>query len=91
MCSCKPQATVVVKPASRQTLENWVASAWKKLDKRPSLLSKSFKVTSITVNNDNVSVRSKEVQEEIATGFDANAADNDSEGEDYDDYSDFSE
>ena len=48
-------------------------------------------MTSITVNNDNESVRNKEVQEEIATGFDANAADNDSDGEDYDDCSDFSE
>ena len=97
--SCKPQAAVVVKPASRQTLENWVASAWKKLDKCPSLLSKSFEVTSITVNNDNESVRNKKVQEEIATGFDANAtgsdseeegeADEDSKGENCDGCSDF--
>ena len=73
MCSelsRKPQAAVVVKPASRQTLVNWVASAWKKLDERPALVSKSFEVTGITVN-DNESVRNEEVQEEIATGFDA--------------------
>ena len=94
----KPQAAVVVKPASRQTLVNWVASAWKKLDEHPALVSKSFEVTGITVNNDNESVRNEEVQEEIATGFDANAAgndseaDEDSEGEDCDnDCSDFSE
>ena len=64
-----------------KTLLNWVASAWKKLDKRPALVSKSFKVTGITVNNDNESVRNEEVQEEIATRFDANATDNNSEEE----------
>ena len=95
--SRKPQAAVVIKPASRQTLVNWVASAWKKLDERPPLVSKSFEVTGITVNNDNESVRNEEVQEEIATGFDANdseeesEADEDSEGEDCDDCSDISE
>ena len=77
----KPQAAVVVKPVSRQTLVNWIASAWKKLDERPPLVPKSFEVTGITVNNDNGSVRNEEVQEEIATGFDANATGNDSEEE----------
>ena len=76
--SRKPQAAVVVKPASRQTLVNWVASAWKKLDERPALVSKSFEVTGITVKKDDESVRNEEVQKEIATAFDANAADNDS-------------
>ena len=84
--SCKPQAAVVVKPASRQTLVNWVASAWKKLDERPALVSKSFEVTGITVNKDDESVCNEEVQKEIATAFDANAADSedDSESEDED-------
>ena len=79
--SRKPQAAVVVKPASRQTLVNWVAPAWKKLDERPALVSKSFEVTGITVNKDDESVRNEEVQKEIATAFDANAADNDSEND----------
>ena len=74
--SRKPQAAVVIKPASRQTLVNrWVASVWKKLNERPPLVSKSVEVTGITVNNDNESVRNEEIQEEIATGFDANATD----------------
>ena len=99
--SRKPQAAVVVKPASRQTLVNWVASAWKKLEERPALVSKSFEVTGITVNKDNESVRNEEVQEEIAARFDCNAvndseveseADEDSEGENHDsDCSEFSE
>ena len=78
--SHKPKETVI-KPASRQTLVNWVVSAWKKLEERPALVSKSFEVTGITVNKDNESVRNEEVQGEIATGFDANSADNDSEEE----------
>ena len=85
--SRKPQAAVVVKPASRQTLVNWVASAWKKLDECLALVLKSFEVTGITVNKDDESVRNEEVQKEIATAFDANAADNskeDSESEDED-------
>ena len=95
--SRKPQLAVVVEPASRQTRVNWVAPAWKKLDERPPLVLKSFEVTGITVNNDSESVHNKEVQEEIATGFDANdseeesEADEDSEGEDCDNCSDVSE
>ena len=71
--SRKPQAAVVVKPASRHALVNWVASAWKKLDERPALVSKSFEVTGITVNKDNESVRNKEVQDEISGRFDCDA------------------
>ena len=97
--SHKPKVAVVVKPALRQTLVNWVAFAWKKLEERPALVPKSFKVTGITVNNDDESVRNEEVQEEIDTTFDANAADKDSKEdseseveEDLDnDSSDFSE
>ena len=48
---------------------NWVASAWKKLDERPALVSKSFEVTGITVNKDNESVRNEEIQKEIATAL----------------------
>ena len=77
--SHKPKEAVVVIPASRQTLVNWVAFAWKKLEERPALVSKSFEVTGITVNNDDESVHNEEVQEEIDTTFDANAADKDSE------------
>ncbi len=71
---------IVIKSASRQTLVNWVASAWK-VAERPSLVSKSFEVTGITVNNNDDSVRNEDVQEEIATGFDANTIDHDVDSE----------
>ena len=63
--SHKPTAAVVVKPASRQTLVNWVASAWKKLEERPALVSKSSEVTGITVDKDSASIRNEELQSEI--------------------------
>ena len=77
--SRKPKAAVVVKPASRQTLINWIASAWRKLEERPALVSKSFEVTGITVNEDDASVRNEEVQNEIAAGFDINSDESESE------------
>lgn len=38
-------------------------------------------MTGITMNEDNESVHNEEVQDEIATGFDANSANNNSEEE----------
>ena len=46
----QPNTAVVIKPASRQTLLNWVVSAWKKLNVCPALMCKSFEVTGITVS-----------------------------------------
>ena len=76
-CCCR----ACIETASRQTLVNWVVSAWKKLKECPAVISKSFEVSGITVNKDNVSIRNEEVPGEIATGLDANSADNDSEEE----------
>ena len=79
--SGKPKVAVVVKPALRQTLVNWVASAWRKLEECPALVLKSFEVTGIIVNKDSENVCNEELRSEIAAGFDANSADNDSEEE----------
>ena len=77
-----PRASVVIKPASRQTLVNWVVSAWKKLEERPALVSKSFEVTGITVNKNDESVRNEELQDEIAAEFNTDSVDEEeSEGE----------
>ena len=43
-----PNTAIVNKPASRQTLLNWIAYAWKNLIARPALVCKSFEVISIT-------------------------------------------
>ena len=80
--SRQSNTAVVIKPASRQTLLNWIASAWKKLNVRPALVCKSFEVTGITVSKDKESVRSEVFQREIAAGFDDCAgSDSDMDGE----------
>lgn len=72
LLSRTPRTAVVVKPASRQTLTDWIVSAWKKMEQRPALVSKSFEVTGITKSKDDTSVRNPELQDEIAAGFDVN-------------------
>lgn len=59
---------VVIKPASRQAIIDWVASAWEKIAQNPDMVAKSFVVTGIAQNLDgseNDIVRNAEVQEEI--------------------------
>ena len=34
----------IVKPASKQTVVNWVASAWEKITGHPDIITKSFVV-----------------------------------------------
>ena len=43
----KPTLAVVIKPASRQILVNWIAAAWKKLEEGPDLVAKSFEVMAL--------------------------------------------
>ena len=63
----KPMA---VKPASKQTLINWVETAWKKLKEKPDMVAKSFIVTGITPSMDgsvNNLIRNDELQQVIET------------------------
>ena len=41
------QKPLVIKPASRQSIINWVASAWQKIRQQPDMVVKSFVVTGI--------------------------------------------
>lgn len=63
----KPMA---VKPASKQTLINWVETAWRKLKEKPDMVAKSFVVTGITPKVDgseNDLIRNDELQRVIET------------------------
>ncbi len=64
---------IIIKPASRQTIIDWVESAWKITD-QPAIVAKSFVVTGIAQHLDGSedgSVRNADVQEEICTKIDA--------------------
>ena len=59
------QKPVVIKPASRQSIIAWVASAWQKIGQQPDMVVKSFVVTEIAQDlsgSKNGSVRNAEVQ-----------------------------
>ena len=62
------QKPVVIKPASRQSIIDWVASAWQKIGQQPDMVVKSFIVTGIAQElngSKDGSVRNAEVQNEI--------------------------
>ena len=64
---------VVFKPASRQSIIDWVASAWKKIEQQPDMVAKSFVVTGIAHalnGSEDGSVRNADVQDEISTQLD---------------------
>ena len=83
---------IVVKPASKQSIVDWVASAWKNIEQHPTMVAKSFLVTGIAQELDgskDSSVRRKDLQKEIGDGLNANSetADSDS-GEESEEESD---
>ena len=83
---------IVVKPASKQSIVDWVASAWKKIEQRPTMVAKSFLVTGIAQELDesvDSSVRHEDLQKEIGDGLNTNSetADSDS-GEESEEESD---
>ena len=74
---------IVVKPASKQSIVDWVASAWKKIE-HPTMVAKSFLVTGIAQELDgseDSSVHSEDLQKEIGDGLNANTETADSESE----------
>ncbi len=46
LLSKKPKP-IIIKPASRQTIIDWVESTWKKITDQPAMVAKSFVVTGI--------------------------------------------
>ena len=44
---CRRPKPIVIKPASRQSIIDWVASAWNKIEQHPDMVAKSFVVTEI--------------------------------------------
>ena len=59
---------IKVKPASRQQIINWIATAWEKIKAKPDMVAKSFVVTSIAqdLHVDQVgTARSEDAQQEI--------------------------
>ena len=65
---------IVIKPASRQSIVDWVASAWKKIEQHPEMVAKSFVVTGIAQELDGSEdnfIRNTEVEEEINTKLDS--------------------
>ncbi len=80
LLSRKPKP-IVVKPASKQSIIDWVASAWKKIEQQPDMVAKSFVVTGIAQDLDgseNGSIRNADVQDEISAKLD-NPQDTDSD------------
>lgn len=70
---CRRPKPIVIKPASRQSIIDWVASAWKKIEEHPDMVAKSFVVTGIAPNLDGSEddiVRNADIQEEISTKLD---------------------
>ena len=73
---------MVIKPASRQSIIDWVASAWQKIGQQPDIVVKSFVVTGIAQElngSEDGSVRNAEVQNEIIGKLDPEARESDSE------------
>ena len=70
LLSRKPaQKPAVIKPASRQSIIDWVASAWQKIGQQPDMVVKSFVVTGIAQDlngSKNGSVSNAEVQNETS-------------------------
>ena len=88
---CRIPKPVIIKPASRQSIINWVASAWEKITQHPDMVAKSFVVTGIAQDLDgseNDVVRNAEVQEEINAALenprntDSDPSSSDSSGDD---------
>ena len=44
---CKRTKPIIITPASRQSIIDWVASAWSKIEQHPDMVAKSFLVTGI--------------------------------------------
>ena len=69
LLSRKPaQKPVVIKPASKQSIIDWVASAWQKIGQQPDMVVKFFVITGIAQElngSEDGSVRNAEVQNEI--------------------------
>ena len=60
---------IVMKPASRQSIIDWVASTWSKIKQHPDMVAKSFLVTRIASDLDRSEddiIMNAEVQEEIS-------------------------
>ena len=73
---------VAIKPASRQSIIDWVASAWQKIEQQPDMVMKSFVVTGIAQELDGSedgSVRNAGVQNEITAKLDPEAGEVDSD------------
>ena len=76
----KMPSHITVKPASRQTIINWIDAAISHLKSRPDMIKKSFMVTGICRSldgSDDNNIRSSEVETEIAKAHDVD----ESEGE----------
>ena len=64
---------IVMKPASRQSIIDWVASTWSKIKQHPDMVAKSFLVTGIASDLDRSEddiIMNAEVQEEISAKWD---------------------
>ena len=71
---CKRPTPIVIKPANRQSIIDWVASAREKIEQHPDMVAKSSVVTGISQDlegsKDDI-LRNAEVQEEISTILDS--------------------
>ena len=76
------QKPVVIKPASRQSITDWVASAWQKIGQLPEMVVKFFVVTRIAQElngSEDGSVRNAEIQNKIIDKLGSEARESDSE------------
>ena len=70
----KRPTPIVIKPANRQFIIDWVASTWKKIEQHPDMVTKSFVITGIAQDlegSEDDILRYAEVQEEISTILDS--------------------
>ena len=71
---CRRPTPIVIKPASRQSIINWVTSAWKKIEQQPEMVAKSFVVTGIAQELDGSEdnfIQNTDVKEEINAKLDS--------------------
>lgn len=73
---------VNIKPASKQSIIDWVASAWYKIGQKPDMVMKSFIVTGIAQaldGSEDDSVRNAHVENDIAAGLNPDVGESDSD------------
>lgn len=86
---------IVIKPAKKQSIIDWVDRAWKKIGSQQEMVAKSFIVTGIAQHLDcheDTGIRNDDIQEEIIAGFEVEedfsgdeSSTSDDDDDDYDD------